>query len=383
MRKVAVFGAGNGGLAATAHITLAGHKVVLCNRSVERLKPLLSSGAVKTKGVLGEHTVQIDKITADVGEAVRYADLLMVIVPASGHQYYAKAMAKYLTDNHVILLNPGSTGGALNFAATLQEESAVKVPICETNTLTYTSRITEPGEVWISNLASNVLAAVFPGKEMEAVFPGICEVYPSLVPVKNVLETSMNNLNAVIHPPGMILNTGWIQRTSGDLYYYYDGTTPAVAEVMRGVDCERLSIMKTLGFKAVGFIQRFYEAGYTSRRAVDENSFYIAFQESEPNRWIRSPSSLDHRYLDEDVRFGLVPMSEIGKAVKVETPVMDALITISGLVNGKDYRKTGLTLDNRTITSSTPIVYSTAKSSTRPIIIDIIVFFIKPLYRFA
>ena len=113
----------------------------------------------------------------------------------------------------------------------------------------------------------------------------------------------------------MILNAGWIQRTSGDLYYYYDGTTPAVAEVMRAIDRERVSIMKAVGFEAVGFIQRFFEAGYTSKRAVEENSFYTAFQESEPNRWIRSPSALNHRFLDEDVRFGLVPMSEIGRVV--------------------------------------------------------------------
>jgi len=345
MKSIAIFGAGNGGLSAAAHLSLAGYRVVLCHHPTDQLEPIINSGAIKLKGVLGEQTVPINRITEDIGEAVRSAQFLMVIVPATFHQYWAKGMAKYLTNDHIILLNPGSTGGALNFAKILQEESAAKVPICETNTLTYTCRITAPGEVGIFNLAPNVLAAVFPSKEIGRVFTVICEAYPSLVPAKNVLETSMNNLNAVIHPPGMILNAGWIQRTNGDLYYYYDGTTPAVAGVMHGVDCERLSIMEALGFEAVGFLQRFYEAGYTSKRAVDENSFYIAFQESEPNRWIRSPSSLDHRYLDEDVRYGLVPMSEIGKAVKIGTPLIDALITLGGLVNRKDYRKTGLTLE--------------------------------------
>lgn len=344
--KIAVFGAGNGGIAAAAHLTLAGHKVTLCNRTQERLVPFLGSGQIKLKGVLGEHTVTVDKITTDVGEAVHSADLLVVAIPASGHHYYAKAMAGYLTDHHVILLNPGSTGGALNFAKMLQIEGvSTKTPICETNTLTYACRITAPGEVGIFNLAPNVMAAVFPSRDTEPALKVARDAYPSLVQAKNVLETSLSNLNAVIHPPGMILNAGWIQRTAGDLYYYYDGTTPAVAEVMRGIDVERVSIMRTLGFEPIGFLQRFYEAGYTSKRAVEEDSFFIAFQESEPNRWLRSPSTLNHRYLDEDVRFGLVPMSEIGKAVGVNTPTMNALITLGGIINGVDYYGTGLTLE--------------------------------------
>ncbi|MFC1951453.1 NAD/NADP octopine/nopaline dehydrogenase family protein [Chloroflexota bacterium] len=344
MKSIAIFGAGNGALAAAAHLSLSGFRVVLCHHPTDHLEPIINSGAIKIKGVLGEQAVPINKITDDIGEAVRSTQFLMVVVPAIFHQYWAKGMAKHLTDDHIILLNPGSTGGALNFAKMLREESAAKVPICETSSLTYCCRIAAPGEVNIFNLSPNLKVAVFPGKEMGRVLPVIREAYPSLVPAKNVLETSLSNLNAVIHPPGMILNAGWIQRTDGDLYYYYEGTTPAVAEVMRGIDKERVRIMEAFGLKAVGFIEMFYETGYTSKRALDEDSFYIAFQESEADRWIRSPATLEHRFLDEDLRCGLVPMSEIGKTVNVDTPVMDALITLGGLVNGKDYRETGLTL---------------------------------------
>ena len=74
-------------------------------------------------------------------------------------------------------------------------------------------------------------------------------------------------------------------------------------------------------------------------------SAYRAIHESEPNRTINSPGTLDHRYLKEDVGYGLVPMAEIGRLVGVETPVIDAFITLASVISRTDYRKQGLTLE--------------------------------------
>ena len=53
---------------------------------------------------------------------------------------------------------------------------------------------------------------------------------------------------------------------------------------------------------------------------------------------------MDHRYIKEDVGFGLVPMTEIGHSLGVKTPVMDALITLASAMHKTDYRAEGLTL---------------------------------------
>jgi opine dehydrogenase len=74
-------------------------------------------------------------------------------------------------------------------------------------------------------------------------------------------------------------------------------------------------------------------------------SAHVALQESAPNRWIKGPPSLDHRYLHEDVGWGLVPWSEMGRAYDVPTPTMDALIVLGGTLNDRDYRVEGLTLE--------------------------------------
>ena len=78
--------------------------------------------------------------------------------------------------------------------------------------------------------------------------------------------------------------------------------------------------------------------------ARDSGSAYEAVHNSEPNFTIKSPPSLDHRYIREDVGYGLVPMAEIGRLLGIATPVMDALITLASTALGDDFRSEGLTL---------------------------------------
>ena len=60
---------------------------------------------------------------------------------------------------------------------------------------------------------------------------------------------------------------------------------------------------------------------------------------------IKSPAALDHRYLREDVGYGLVPMREIGRLLGVKTAVMDALITLAATAMAVDFGRAGLTLE--------------------------------------
>ena len=106
-----------------------------------------------------------------------------------------------------------------------------------------------------------------------------------------------------------------------------------------------MEIVSRLGLNPLRFIDIFFQAGLTSVDARASGSVYRAIHESEPNRTIKSPATLDHRYIKEDVGYGLVPMSEIGGLMGVKTPVMDALITLASVALGIDFRSEGLTLE--------------------------------------
>jgi opine dehydrogenase len=167
-------------------------------------------------------------------------------------------------------------------------------------------------------------------------------IYPDIVPAANVLETGLSNLNAIMHPAGMIGNAG---RIGEDFYFYRDGVTPAIANVIESVDGERLQVIERLGLPRVTFVELFYRAGLTTERARASGSVYEAIRESAPNRTIKAPKSLDHRYLHEDVGYGLVPIAEFGRFAGVRTPVIDALIAQASKMNCVDYRRDGLTLE--------------------------------------
>ena len=69
---------------------------------------------------------------------------------------------------------------------------------------------------------------------------------------------------------------------------------------------------------------------------------------------IKSPSSLDHRYMHEDVGYGLVPFAVLGQLAGIATPAIDALIALASAATGIDYRSTGLTLDKMGLAGVAP-----------------------------
>jgi opine dehydrogenase len=152
----------------------------------------------------------------------------------------------------------------------------------------------------------------------------------------------------------MIMNAGWIQHTGGDFLFYREAFTDAVGRATAAVDAERLAIARALGVPAVPFLDIFYEAGLTTRAARESGDISRACRESEPNRSIKSPPSLDHRYLHEDVGYGLVPMAALGRLAGVATPTIDALVHLAGLAVGIDYAREGLTLERLGLDGKSP-----------------------------
>jgi opine dehydrogenase len=254
-----------------------------------------------------------------------------------------------------IFLNPGHTGGALHLLQELRRagnRSAIKC--CETVTLTYIARMAEPATVNIYSLTTRLRFAALPGRHADEMFALIAPLYPNIAKATSVLETALGNINAVFHPPGTIMNAGHIERSGGDFLFYREGITTAVGRVTAAIDAERLAIATALGVPATPFLDLFYEAGLTTRAARDSGSIARACEESAPNRTIKAPPSLDHRYIHEDVGYGLVPMAELGRLAGVATPTMDALIRLAGLALGIDYGRDGLTLERLGLAGKSP-----------------------------
>ena len=355
IQKIAILGAGNGGCAAAADLTLRGFQVRLFARSESTIAKLAKLGEIELveSGVSKKAAPYF--MSPHLPPVVQGVDLIVIATPAVGHEYLAKVLANYVGDGQRILLNPGHTGGSLHFANLLRQLGCkAQVQLCETVTLTYICRMPQPGRVEIYRRTTNLRCAALPGKHTEKLVREIKSVFPNVIAAANVLETGFSNINAIMHPAGMLGNAGWIEKTGGDFLYYREGITPSIGAWIDALDGERLEIVRALGLTPLRFVDIFHGAGLTTTEARDSGSAYQAIHESEPNFTIKSPPSLDHRYIKEDVGYGLVPMAEIGKLLGIETPVMDALITLASVALGVDFRVEGLTLEKMGLAGVAP-----------------------------
>jgi opine dehydrogenase len=344
MRKVAVLGAGNAGQAAAAHLVQMGLEVRLYNRWANEIEVIKARGGVYLKGVLGNGFYGIPVITTDLREATTGADLFWIATPALAHEFLATELAPLLSEGARVFLNPGSTGGALAFTETVRKNGGPKdLVVAETNTNIYITRITAPGEVTVWNLGG-VLFSAFPGKKREAIFNEMSSYFKNLTLAPTVLDTAFANVNAIMHPACVVMNAGWIERTGGKFRLYTEGATPGVGAVIEALERERVAAMQALGINPKPFVDVFYLYGATTKEAVTTGSCYLALHGSEVNKEIMAPPNLQHRFVTEDVPFGIVPIHHLATLCGVQTPVIDSLITLASVISATDWLLKGLTL---------------------------------------
>lgn len=343
VRSIAILGAGNGGCAAAADLGARGYEIRLYGRSAERIAPLRERGGIAYEGALGEGFTPLAVLTSDPAEAMAGADLVVMMVPTQAHESMAGRAAPHLTSEQVLMAAPGHT--VLLIPELLRRSGIANPLVCETASLPYICRMSGPATVRITKRSDYQAFAVFPARQTPRLAALVQPAFPMIVPVANVLETVFPYTNAVHHPPAILMNAGRVESTGGDYYHYYDGISPSVGRVIDALDAERLEVAKALGVRAAPLPDHFYRMGYTTEAARDSGLAYEVFHQSAPDRWIRAPATLEHRFLDEDVPYGLVSLAELGRLAGVPTPHMDTMIHLASAVRDRDYRAEGLTLE--------------------------------------
>ena len=337
--KILIMGAGAGGAAAVAELSNAGHVVSLWNRSAETLAPFQKLGGIRYEGVLGSGIAVPHLITPDIHSAIADAEIAVVTLPTISHAPVAHALADAGWGNRPVILNPGHTGGALEFAHVYGSRQTVP-PIAEFSTLTYVARKYQPDTVTISGRAKHLRAASLPGGEGALTLA--CSLFPGATPVRDVLFSGLCNLNMVLHAPGAILAGAWVEARRGDFTFYVEAMTPGVTRVMRELDRERRAVALAFGHEVPSVIDEMKLVG-TVDMSADSNDFSAAISGGEANKKLKAPDSLKHRYYREDFGHGLLPFLALADIAKVRTPVADSLFRLATVFCGDDFSRTGRT----------------------------------------
>lgn len=342
IKKVAILGGGAGGYSAAADLSLRGFPVTLYElpRFESHIREMAQRGGIAVKGAVKRNFVKIDQITTDIQEAIRDASIIMLIVPSYGMEEFARQCLPHLQDGQEIVWNGAACLGALRFKL-LAEKLAphLKIRVAETATLPYCCRQTGPAEVKINLFVQNIFYSAFPAIHTPGMLKTFQSLYPSMIQAKNILETTLNYGNSILHPPGAVLNATRID-ARGEFCLYTEGVSPSVARVIEAVDRERLALCQALGLQLITSRERLVRYGYSKRA----DTLCEEMVKSEVFAEAKGPFDIHHRYLTEDIPYGLVLWSSLGTALGVSTPVMDGLIEIGSVLCQRNFREEGLTL---------------------------------------
>lgn len=342
--RYTVIGAGHGGKAMAAHLALMGFPVTLYNRTDAHIAAIRARGGIQLTFADGQGAdgfAALRNATSDLAEAVAEAQVVMVVIPASAHRDLAGKVAPHLQDGQIVVLNPGRTCGAIEFAHVLRAQGCTAdVTLAEAETLIYASRSDGPAQARIFRIKDAVPLAALPASRTKRVLDALASAYPQFIDGVNVLQTSLNNMGAIFHPALTLLNAGRIESTHGDYQFYIEGVTPSVARVLEAMDRERVTVAASLGIRAITaieWLQLAYDArGSNLNEAIHNNPGYYG---------IKGPANLENRYIFEDVPMSLVPIAALGRQYGVQVAAMDAIVRLACIVHQTDYWRTGRTLD--------------------------------------
>lgn len=338
MLRFAVLGAGHGGMAMAGHLGQMGFPVRLWARNPRALDGVAAAGGVTLDGVVTGFG-RVDA-SPDLHTALAGVDTVLVVVPASAHGDVARHCAPHLQDGQKVLLMPGRTAGAIEFAHALRSVGCTAdVLVGEAQTFLYASRRTGPATARIHGIKKQVKAAALPARRTLELLDGIKPAFPQFMPARWVWKTSLDNIGAIFHPTVVLLNTGWIETTRGAFRHYMDGISQSVSGFLEQLDAERVAVARALGVGALSAQEWLMEAYGSSG-----DSLFEAIQQTQAYWGVGAVDTLDHRYIWEDVPTGLVPISELGRACEVPTPLTDTIITLASAMCRRDFRRTGRTL---------------------------------------
>ena len=339
---IAVLSGGNGAHAAAADLTELGHDVRFWRRDRAGIEALKAAGNRLTlKDHRGARDVEIAAVTADIGEAIHGAGLILCPAPAFAQRDIARAMAPYVADGQVVLLTPG-TFGSYAMAKTLRNEgSMARVAFAETGTLPYLARKHGPQEVAITVRATRLPTGVFPLADKARVLGVIRQAYPAIEDAGDALSGALMNAGPIIHPPLILMNAGPLDHFDRwDIHK--EGTQPAIRRVTDALDAERIAVREALGFRAPHFplADHYREDGEEWMYGRKAHAPLV-----QSGDWREHIVLTEHRYMREDVAEGLAFLVSVADWVGVNVPIAKGLLALGSAVCGQDFRATGRSLE--------------------------------------
>lgn len=353
--KIAVLGAGNGGLTFAGDLALAGHSVNLFElpKFKSSLDPIEKAGGIEMFGFCRNGFAKLNLVTTDMKSALKGVEVIFVVTPAFAHIQFAEAMAPFLNEGQIVILHPGYGFGTIEFGNTLSKNGVDlrKISLGTISILIYATRKYLGNKVFCRATKAKIPFTAFPAKNTKKMIDILNQITPEedgkrgiLIPTDNELKTTLENINLYLHPPMMILKA--VDVELGESPYTRAENSPAVKLLAKAMNQEGMSITKAFGLEPWTQDYLRLELMYPSwlKQATDTDRPDWANPDNMPAEYTPKANLLHMRYMVEDLPYGLVPIAELGKLVKLPMTAIDSVINIGSIITEIDFWKTGRTL---------------------------------------
>ena len=332
--RIAVLGGGHGSYAAAADLTLQGHEVTLWRRNAVALAPLRAERRITVRDAAGEHVAILAGVSDDLAPSVAGAQLIVAPIPAFGQLELAAELAPHLRPGQVVLLPPGSFGTYV-FARAARATDGVA--FAESGTLPYLTRKTSETTLRITQRTTRLPTGIFPARLTAPAGEVIREAYPSVELVQDALDGALMNAGPIIHPPLIVMNAAALEHSPA-FDIHNEGTQPTVRRVTDALDAERIAVREALGYPAPHFplIDYYRTDGDEWMYGRDAKTRLI-----ESGDWREPIDVHTHRYVREDIAYGLAFLISVARYAGVATPVADGLLALSSAMLGEDLAGSG------------------------------------------
>lgn len=322
---LAVIGTMDAALAAAAWAGASSRERILLLGWAPDTAPTLSQAVVN--GITGPITV--DAVVDEGADAY-------LIVAGSAEQPALFAEYADRLAGRPVMLAPTSIGGALA-AAELFATMPVEAPrFAEAPGFPVLGSVSG-STVRISAIKRNLPFAAVDAQHASADLATFRRYFPDLLG-SDLVTTGLSNTNNLIHPPMVVANAAAISAGT-PFRFYREGVNDVATALMERIDRERLAVLDRLevkGASLVDLMAGFYgDQGMSGTTIGEQLRGFVPFEDSP------APSTLQHRYLLEDVPFGLAPLEAMAVKLGVAAPALGEVVDQASALVGADLRSHG------------------------------------------
>lgn len=356
MNTVAIVGAGAIGRATAAYLAHHGHRPALWSPSGKNTAPLVRAaadwgqaggrrGKLVYEGFLSG-TAEIEVL--ENAEELARRDVIIIALPGHAYSAVLPGIVPYLHAGHTVVVS-----GALSLVPLWLSERAGarggRPTVAAWGTTLATGRITGEARVQINTVRARFEVAALPAAASGAVLATCRALFGDRFRlVDSILATALLNVNPVAHAAEVLPNLTRIERREDWPLFHY--LTPAAARICEAIDGERLAIARGFGIEVRTIEEHYHLSYHVPRGSVAEIAEAIHAKYGGPP----GPITLEHRYLLEDVPYGLVFYETLARVVGALVPNLSAAITLLSTAYGRDFRRDNTLLAELAIEKMTP-----------------------------